>query len=236
MPAISQLPVATSVNAGDLYVIVQSGTTKQATDSLVLASIQSTIQITEAQVTNLTTDLANRLIAALNLGDLPNPATARVNLGLSPLLNGELWIGDTGLNPVAANLTAGAGINISNAAGSITISSSGGGLTWTEVTGTSANMSSNNGYIASNASLVTLTLPIASAIGDTINIVGKAAGGWLIAQGAGQFIHLGSSVTTTGVGGSLASTDRYDSISLVCTTANTVWHAMGSPQGIITVV
>lgn len=236
MPAISQLPPAITVNLGDLFVIVQSGITKNATDSSVLSFIQSTIQITESQVTNLTTDLANRLISALNLGDLPNPPTARVNLGLSPLLNGQLWIGDTGLNPVAANLTGGAGISISNAAGSITISSAGGGLTWTEVTGTSSNMSSNNGYIASNASLVTLTLPIASAIGDTINIVGKGAGGWLIAQGAGQFIHLGSSVSTTGAGGSIASTNRYDSISLVCTTVNTVWHAMGSPQGIITVV
>lgn len=85
MPAISQLPVATAVNLGDLYVIVQGGVTKQAADSLVLSSIQSAIQITEAQVTNLTSDLAARLIAANNLSDLTDVTIARSNLELGSI-------------------------------------------------------------------------------------------------------------------------------------------------------
>src|ERR1700677_690407 len=41
--------------------------------------------------------------------------------GIGPLTNGQLLIGSTGLTPVAAALTAGANITITNAAGSITI-------------------------------------------------------------------------------------------------------------------
>jgi hypothetical protein len=46
--------------------------------------------------------------------------------------NGQLLIGSTSANPVAATLTAGTGITVTNGAGSITIASSGGGggLTW----------------------------------------------------------------------------------------------------------
>ena len=72
-------------------------------------------------------------------------------------------------------------------------------------------------------------------VGDIIEIVGKGAGGWLIAQNAGQTIHFGSSDTTTGAGGSLASTNRYNSIYLVCITANTDFLVKTS-GGNITVV
>lgn len=41
--------------------------------------------------------------------------------------NGQLQIGSTGLNPVAATLTAGSGVTITNGAGSITIAASGSG-------------------------------------------------------------------------------------------------------------
>jgi hypothetical protein len=44
---------------------------------------------------------------------------------LPTLTNGELFIGSTGNPPVAATLTAGAGINITNGAGSITIANTG---------------------------------------------------------------------------------------------------------------
>ena len=44
------------------------------------------------------------------------------------------------------------------------------------------------GYIASNASEVTITLPTAPAVGDVIRVSGAGAGGWKIAQNAGQAI------------------------------------------------
>lgn len=137
------------------------------------------------------------------------------------LTNGQLAIGNTGNDPSASTLTAGTGISITNGAGSITINSTGSGFTWTDVTGTSQAMSVNNGYTANNAGQVTLTLPSTSAYGSVLAVVGKGSGGWKIAQNASQLIHFGSgSPTTTGTGGSLASTNQYDVVYLLCTVAN----------------
>ena len=87
-------------------------------------------------------------------------------------------------------------------------------------------MSVNTGYIINNgASLVTATLPATAAQGSILSIVGSSSGGWTIAQNSGQTIHLGSSTTTTGVGGNLSSSNQYDSIQLVCVTANTTFVA-----------
>lgn len=108
--------------------------------------------------------------------------------------------------------------------------------TWNNVTTTSATMVANNGYFANNAGLVTLTLPVTAAFGTRISVAGGGAGGWTIAQNSGQIIHVGNAVTTSGAGGSLSSTNRYDSINLVCVVANTAWNALGAPQGILTYV
>jgi hypothetical protein len=151
------------------------------------------------------------------------------------MTNGQLLIGSTGATPILATLTAGPGISIANAAGSVTISGTGSGIGWTEVTGASATMAADNGYVTNNAGLVTLTLPTTAAFGTVINIVGKGAGGWQVAQNAGQQIHIGASASTVGATGYIASTNQYDSIELLCTTANTTWTVLGGPQGNITV-
>jgi len=114
-------------------------------------------------------------------------------------------------------------------------SGSGTGLTWNEVTGTSQTAVVNNGYIANNAGLVTVTLPSTAVIGSIVEIAWKGAGGWKLAQVASQSIRFGITVTTTGTGGSLASSASGDSVRVLCTTANTGWEVIGS-QGNITVV
>ena len=96
-------------------------------------------------------------------------------------------------------------------------------------------MAVNTGYTANNAALCTLTLPATAAVGDTIQVGGIGAGGWLLAQNANQFIHVGSSTTTTGVGGSIASTNRYDQILITCVVANNEWIAR-SVIGNLTIV
>jgi hypothetical protein len=152
------------------------------------------------------------------------------------LTNGQLLIGSTGADPVPATLSAGTNISIANNAGTITISATGsGGFTWNHTTGTSASMVSNNGYIADNAGLVTLTLPATSSLGDEIYIIGRGAGGWKVAQNSGQTIFFGNTSSTAGVTGFLASTLPRDNLYLVCTNANTEWTVGSGPEGNITV-
>jgi hypothetical protein len=74
-----------------------------------------------------------------------------------------------------------------------------------------------------------------ASVGATVRVAGMGAGGWLVAQGAGQSIRIGSSTTTPGAGGSLASTDIGDAVEIVCRVANTGWQVL-SLVGNITVV
>ena len=182
-----------------------------------------------SSATNTVTDLATA-----NSATLVTNATG-VPSWTSSMTNGQVLIGSTGATPVPATITGTAGITVTNAAGSITISGGGGGYTWTEVTGVSQAMSANNGYITNNPALVTLTLPATAALGTTISIAGKGAGGWKIAQNAGQEIFFGSSATTIGATGYLQSTQQFDSIELLCITADTQWTVITGPQGAITV-
>lgn len=118
----------------------------------------------------------------------------------------------------------------------LTAASSSGRMTWTEVTGTSQSASVNNGYIANNAALVTITLPDTAAVGDIVRVVGKGAGLWKIAQNASETINFGNQTTTSGTGGYIESYHRYDCIELVCITANTTWTVMSYVGGNFNVV
>jgi len=95
----------------------------------------------------------------------------------------------------------------------------------------SAAMSSNNGYITNSSGLVSLSLPFTSSIGDAIAVSGQGTGGWTITQIAGQQIFIGNASTTLGIGGSLSSTNQYDSLRLVCIVANYMWTTTGGVQG-----
>lgn len=131
----------------------------------------------------------------------------------------------------AANITVnGKGLITAAANGTATFAP----LPITVVTGTTQAAAINNSYVSNNASLVTTTLPATAVIGSVINIGGLGAGGWLLAQNATQLIHFGNSVTTTGTGGSLASTNAFDNITIQCVVANTTWVVIAS-QGNITV-
>ncbi|TET75298.1 MAG: hypothetical protein E3J43_08625, partial [Candidatus Heimdallarchaeota archaeon] len=99
---------------------------------------------------------------------------------------------DTG-DPVTAdsngniNVIGSGGVTTFGSLNTITISH--GVITWNEITDESKDMELNNGYISNNSNLVTLTLPVNSSIGDFIMVDGKGAGGWKIAQNAGQTVH-----------------------------------------------
>lgn len=141
--------------------------------------------------------------------------------------DGEILIGSTGGAASAATLTAGTGISITNAAGSITIDATASSFAWIENTSSTVSMAVNTGYINNPASgSVTYTLPTTAAVGDVIEIVGNSGSGFSIAQNSGQSIRFGSSVSTTGAGGSLASGNQYDSLRLVCTAADTAFRVV----------
>jgi len=147
--------------------------------------------------------------------------TAARSLGVAT--NGQIPIGSTGADPVLATLTAGAGIAIANNAGSITISVNDAGFAWNDVTGTSATMVKENGYVSDNVGLVTLTMPtiVSSTFGDSIAVCGFGAGGWKIQCVATQTIQFGNKATTAG--GSISSTNQFDTIEIVCSPTTSTW-------------
>lgn len=146
---------------------------------------------------------------------------------------GQLAIGTTASDPAAAALTPGTGISITSVTGSITIASTGvGSMVWTDVSGTTQAAAVNTGYIISNAGQTTVTLPATAVEGSVFGVAGKGAAGWILQMNTGQTCHFGNSATTSA--GSLTSTNLYDSVQIVCVTANTTFVVLCA-QGNLTV-
>jgi hypothetical protein len=147
---------------------------------------------------------------------------------VGPLTNGQLVIGSTGVAPVAATLTAGVGVAITNGAGSIQISCAGTGTTWSVIAADQPAVA-GNGYFCNKAGTLALTLPAASVVGDTIEVANiNVAAGIQFIQAAGQQIYIGNQSTTLGVGGTLTSTAVGDSLKVVCMAVNTLWQVVSS--------
>jgi hypothetical protein len=127
-----------------------------------------------------------------------------------------------------ATISGGAGISITPGANSISIASTATGFVWT-ATSVDASLVASNGYIASKAGLLTMTLPAVAAVGAAFRITGvNIAVGWRIAQNAGQTIYFGTSFTTTGATGYIESTAIRDTVELVCVVANNDFNVVSS--------
>jgi autotransporter family porin len=97
---------------------------------------------------------------------------------------------------------------------------------WNNVTGSSQTMVVGNGYVNNGSGTPTVfTLPATAAVGAQVAIQGNNSGLWQIAQNSGQTINFNGVSSTTGVTGTITSTDNYDAIYLLCVTANTDWVA-----------
>lgn len=148
---------------------------------------------------------------------------------------GQVLIGTTSGDPSATTLTGGTNISITSSSGSITISDTGPASFVYQTVTTSATAAVNHGYFTNSASLVTMTLPATFAVGDIIEVLYQGTGGWKVGQPAGVNIVYGNVTTTTGTGGSIASSAAGDTIRLVGQVANTTMIVMCS-QGNLTTV
>lgn len=221
-PALTQFGVVVGAAANDIsslavgatgtVLIGNSGANPSFSTSLSLTSVTLTTPLSVSSGgTGDTSFTANAIILS--------GATSTAALTSTALTNGQVLIGSTGVAPVASTLTAGTGISITPAAGSITIATSGSGSAWVDVTTSTQAMSVNTGYIADDATVgVTFTLPTSATWGDSVTVMGKQFG-WTVKYAAGQNIVVGDLTSTTATG-SVASTTASDCIHLICTTAN----------------
>lgn len=114
-----------------------------------------------------TSTIADRAVV---VGDTGNTVQ-----GIGPLSDGQLVIGDTGGVPVAATLTEGSNITITNGAGSITIAAAGGGeipITSLDNTDSPYTVLTADKYLSCDVSLgvLTISLPNAPTTGRVIRI------------------------------------------------------------------
>lgn len=154
---------------------------------------------------------------------------------LTPLSWGALVL-DGGTHAVSSAGPGAAGqVLMSNGATSLpTFQAVTVGTIWSEVTADVTPAVVGHGYITNKAStLCAITLPAAAAVGTTLDIVGKGATGWAIVQAASQQIIFGNISSTAGVGGSVASSQQSDCLSLICTTADLIWTVRNAVGNIV---
>lgn len=138
--------------------------------------------------------------------------------------------------PAANNLNVfgGAGISVSGAGDTVTITATALATFWNSIA-VNTNLAINNGYICNApGGALLLTLPANSSVGDEIEVILNGATSWRIVQGVGQQCYVGSLGSTVGAAGYLESTQQGDAIKLLCVTANTTWRTT-SVVGNITV-
>lgn len=204
--------LAGTATAGQLLTSGASTTPVWSTSTYPLTNAVSTLLY--ASSANVMAALATANSAVLVTNSTGVPAYS------GTMTNGQLIIGSTGGTPTAATITAGTGITVTNGAHTITIAATQEG-NWVDQNSSTANLAAGTNYVCDNgASLITFTLPVSPTLGDTFKIVGNSAGGWKVAQNASQIQWVGSSASTTGTSGFIASTLASDCVTITYTFGN----------------
>ncbi len=142
-------------------------------------------------------------------GSVANATTAVNVSGIVPIANGgtgsasKNFVDLTTNQTVAGNKTF-SGALIGNGSGLTNVP---GTFRWQIVSGNAQQAEPNNGYLTDNFEPVTITLPGAPNVGDTIRVTGLGAGGWRIAQNKGQKI-LGLDLDLNGIFWTPRETER----------------------------
>jgi hypothetical protein len=198
--------------AGTAGTILRSNATNWVNSTSTFADTYSVSTLLYAASANTVSGLATANSAALVTNGSGVPAW-------QALTAGQILVGTTAGAPAATAISSGSGILVANSSGSITVSATGGGIGWTSQASTPVTAAINTGYVITDASTVTLTLPTTAALGSVVRIAGQGAGGWILQPGAGQTIK----VLTASASTSVASSEAFDCIEVVCTVANTTW-------------
>jgi hypothetical protein len=120
-----------------------------------------------------------------------------------------------------ATLTAGSGISITPTANTITIAVSGGGETWSDISGV-VIASVGNGYFIT--ATCTSTLPASPSEGDTVKYIVDSTQFLTITGNTGQKIRFNSQLSASA--GTAVNTSRGDSVELVYRSTGTTWFAL----------
>jgi hypothetical protein len=133
------------------------------------------------------------------------------------------------------NLIGGGTITVMGNAGDNTLTIANTGASWMSIS-SDQTLDVNTGYFCvSPGAALSLLLPPTSIQGDVISIALDGATSFSITQGAGQSILYGNRASTSGVMGSVTSTQQGDSCTLVCRVPNLRWVVVSS-MGNLTVV
>lgn len=131
--------------------------------------------------------------------------------------DGQLLIGAAAAPHLrAATLTAGTGTSITNGAGSITVNSTGAGLTWQKV-GASGALVVNTGYICTSGAALSFSLPTTASIGDTVAVTLPRSGAtsWTVTFRTTEEVVMGYNTASSGLGvASISSQQQGDTLFL----------------------
>lgn len=184
-----------------------------------ISSTLSNGTILIGNVSNVATQSTSTWPSTTTINQILYSSSANTVAGLSTANNSILQTNGSGVPSFATSLPS----------GTVFIST-------VDQTSASVTLAVNTQYITDNgASLVTYTLPTTCAIGSIFKIRGFSSGGWKVAQSSGQQIHVGSSASTSGATGSIASSNQYDCVDLTCVAANNTFVA-NAVQGALTIV
>ena len=151
---------------------------------------------------------------------------------LGPLTNGQLLVGSTSADPVAAALTQGAGITITNGAGSITValttpvSSTNGGTGVSNPTAHSLLVAEGASAMTALGSATNGQIPIGSTGADPVLATLTAGTNVTVTNGPGSVTIAAGSVTGT------PPTITIKTSSFTANVSNTLWACNASSAGI----
>lgn len=160
-------------------------------------------------------------LATANNGVLTTGATG-IPVVTALASNGQIIIGSGAGAPIAATISAGTGISVTNGANTITIAATGSEIVWTDEA-VSFNAASGNSYFIS-ANAVTATLPSTPSQGDVISFsVDAVTTNFTITGNTGQKIRIGTALSAAA--GTAVNNARGDSVTLVYRSSGTTWIA-----------